>query len=230
MIIGADEIHVWEINLCPSRDGDAHLIDFLSNAERERAKRFVFEYDRIAYIRSHATMRCLIANYLGRAADEVRFGKGEFGKPYIVDGKGLVFNLSHSSGLALLAIARDRDVGIDIERMREGGSILEIADKFFSTEESADIHSRSGADQLKAFYKCWTRKEAYIKALGRGLSLPLNSFSVPIRGLESVTAVIWEGRKWYFLDVRVEAPYLASLVVEGDGKKLRYCRSIAPSV
>lgn len=139
--------------------------------------RFVFDKDRFRFGQSHVRMRALLGAHLGVPAAEVKFEETEHGKPFLAGGP--FFNLSHSHNLAALAISEEVDLGLDIEHVRaiEGP---EIARRFFSARECAALSAHAGGDYEEAFYRCWTRKEAYVKAQGEGLGISLQAFDVTI--------------------------------------------------
>lgn len=169
------DVHVWPLSPdLPIRDDDLAL---LADAERVRMARFVFAKDRARFSQAHARMRRLIGAHIGAAPAELAFGESEHGKPFL--SRGPFFNLSHSHNLAALAICDDLDLGVDIERVRaiEGA---DIARRFFSNQECAALSAYQGGDYERAFYRCWTRKEAYVKAQGEGLSISLQAFEVTV--------------------------------------------------
>ncbi len=169
------DIHVWRLD--PAAAASASALATLSEPERTRMMRFVFDKDRFRFGQSHARMRALLGARLGVTAANVAFGETEYGKPFIVGGP--YFNLSHSHNLAALAISEDFDLGLDIEYVRaiEGP---DIARRFFSSQECAALNAYDGASYETAFYRCWTRKEAYVKAQGEGLGISLQAFDVTI--------------------------------------------------
>ncbi len=178
-----DEVQVWRIFLdLPASEID-EMKGVLSNEEKARAARFAFEKHRARFISGRASLRRILARYLGRAPQRLEFGYGHRGKPYLKDdppGNPLRFNLSHSSELALLAVVGSRDIGVDVERVRAVQYHLKIAGRFFSPGEVATIRALPPEVQYEAFFNCWTRKEAYIKALGDGLAYPLDAFEVSL--------------------------------------------------
>lgn len=169
------EVHVWSLD--PTASVSATALATLSERERARMGRFVFDKDRFRFGQSHVRMRALLGAHLGLAAADVTFDETEHGKPFIVGGP--FFNLSHSHNLAALAITDTFDLGLDIEHVR-GIEGPEIARRFFSARECAALSAYSGAAYEAAFYRCWTRKEAYVKAQGEGLGISLQAFDVTI--------------------------------------------------
>lgn len=178
--INDNECHVWKVDLrC---EITAEMSASLSRDEHDRAARFHFEKDRQRFRIARASLRMILGRYLGMEPASLTFAQTEYGKPFLTnpEATGLLFNLSHSRDIALVAITRDCEVGIDVEFMRPDFATCEVAEHFFSV---AEVYTFSGLDrdvQTQAFFNCWTRKEAYIKARGEGLALPLDSFDVSL--------------------------------------------------
>ncbi len=181
--LGSNEIHVWRVFLAQTASILQSLEQTLSRDERTKAQRFYFEKDRRQFIVSRGALRTILSHELDIHPRDLRFGYNPYGKPSLIPEQGgdtLRFNLSHSHGLALIAITKNRDIGIDIERIRRDFSYQPIAESFFSPLENAVLRSLPQHLQHKAFFTCWTRKEAYIKAVGKGLSIPLDRFDVSL--------------------------------------------------
>lgn len=191
-------VHVWRVSLatCPP---DARAL--LSADERERAGRFHFARDRDRFTAARAALRRVLGDYLERAPDALTFAYSSHGKPSI---DGLAFNVSHSNELALIAVTRGREVGIDIEWHRPDVDLPSVARSSFSDTEQRALFALPPAEQLDAFYRIWTRKESYIKAHGDGLSLPLDSFSV----LTDDAIAGWEIR-----GIAIDPGYSAALTI-----------------
>ena len=175
--LGGNEIHVWHTDLGAEEPAVERLYTLLDHAEQKRASRFLVPEPRTQFIISRAFLRIALGHYLGIEPPEVKFCTGEQGKPELANG-GLQFNLSHTEGVAAIAITRAGKVGIDVERIRRNLEPLQMAARFFSARESEWLRSQSKDRQFAAFFSCWTAKEAYIKARGGGLSIPLDSFGV----------------------------------------------------
>jgi 4'-phosphopantetheinyl transferase len=174
------EVHVWRAILDQPRDAIARFMRILAPDERAHAEKFHFEADRKRHIIGRGLSRLLLAHCLGRPADELKFEHNEFGKPSLALGlhPPLQFNVSHSGELVLVALTLGRALGIDVERMQRDVAKEEIAARFFSTNECRALAALAPDLQCAAFFACWTRKEAYLKARGDGLSLPLDQFDV----------------------------------------------------
>jgi 4'-phosphopantetheinyl transferase len=165
------------------RQATKRLRQLLNGDEEARATRFRFERDRDAFAVSQGMLRRLLERYLGEPAERLRFEYGPHGKPAISwerSGQSLRFNLSHSQGLAVFAFASSADVGVDVEGVRPLTDMEEIARNFFSKREFSALRRLPTRERAMAFFSCWTAKEAYIKGIGEGLSMPLDRFAVPL--------------------------------------------------
>lgn len=170
---------VW---LIPLRVTDSELDacrDLLSEEERARAERFVFEWLRRRYTVAHGRMRSILERHTGVPARELNFETTKYGKPFLDPSLNTHFNLSHSGELAVLAVGAS-ELGADVEFIRPLDDFENVATGFFSDQEVAELHRYPVPERLRAFYRCWTRKEAFIKAIGEGLSIPLASFVVSL--------------------------------------------------
>lgn len=177
-----DEIHVWQAQLDDPNCEVSRLYETLTTDERDRAARFHFERHRRRFIVARGILRILIARYLGIRATDIRFEYSAKGKPSLAEPRVEDFgcNLSHSGELALYAFALGVPIGVDVEIIRPVEHMDAIAKRFFSTLEYDMLQQVSPSDRLEAFYNCWTRKEAYVKAEGLGLWIPLDSFTVSV--------------------------------------------------
>lgn len=233
MVLGADEVHVWRASLNHPPHRLQQLRGTLSADEAERAARFHFERDRQHFIAARGLLREILSRYLKLSPDSLRFKYTSYGKPYLTDecgGAWLRFNVSHSGGLALYAISRERELGIDIEQIRTDIEHKQIASDFFSKQESVALHALPAHLQQEAFFLCWTRKEAYVKGIGEGLSLPLNSFDVSLTpgapaALLAVRGDAHEAARWTLQALEPGAGYCAALVAEGRDWQLKCWQS-----
>ena len=175
-----NEVHIWKNAL----DLDTEMIkkfpDILSDQETQRASRFHFDRDRRRYIAAHGHLRLILARYLGRKPKSLTFSANQYGKPYLrsnqEDATPLFFNLSHSFNLSVVALSLDLETGIDIEYMNRNIDIMEVAKSFFPKREIEDLNSLPETMQKYAFFRCWTRKGAYLKEKGMGLYLDLRRY------------------------------------------------------
>jgi 4'-phosphopantetheinyl transferase len=223
-----DEVHVWRATLAWP-DAAAHRLEqCLSADERDKMQRFRFERDRRRYLVGRGLLRSLLGRYLDMAPQDLRFETTAAGKPHLASGQGqLQFNLAHSGEYVLIAIADGRAVGIDVEGIRDDFDIGEIAVHFFSLDERRDLEMLTGRARIEAFFECWTRKEAYVKARGEGLSLPLDQFDVSLRAGEPARLIATrpdpaEATRWQLSSLGVADGYKAALAVEGQGSTLRF--------
>jgi 4'-phosphopantetheinyl transferase len=226
------EVHVWRV--CLRRDEAAlrELLETLSPDERERGDRFHFRRDREHFIAARGALRAILGWYVGAAPGLLRFSYDGYGKPSLSGATGgdtLRFNLSHSNGLALYAVTRGREVGIDLEFVREDFAGFDIAERFFSAREVSALRALPPAARASAFFDCWTRKEAYIKARGEGLSHPLHAFTVSLTPGEPAALLHTdddpqEAARWSLVELHPGEGYRAALAVEGATPPLRYWR------
>ena len=206
---------VWVIDLTQPPDILRHLRDVLSPEERSRADRFVQHKTRIQYTIAHGALRHILGVHLGIDPHILQFTEQSHGKPHL-PGKMLRFNLSHAGDLALLAVGYGRELGVDVEPVRSLSDALDLAQRFFSVTETAKLLTVTLPDLPRSFFECWTRKEAFIKATGQGLSYPLHSFDVTFYpDPEPKLTTLPEHRGRWSLHNLIPAPnYCGALVVE----------------
>jgi 4'-phosphopantetheinyl transferase len=222
-------VHVWRTGTHWPDGGIAALRGWLSADERQRSDRFHFAIDRTRYIIGHGLLRRLLGQCLGAAPDRLVFRNGAFGKPELAGGddwRRPQFNISHSGEFVLVAVAVGRVVGIDIEQVRPDVPVEAIAKRFFSPRECAALAALDAPRRRRGFHACWTRKEAYIKARGEGLSLPLDRFDVSVEPdaparLLATRPDPAEERRWTLTDLDVGRAHRAALAVERAGWRLR---------
>jgi 4'-phosphopantetheinyl transferase len=157
-----------------------HLWQGLSAGEKDRANRFLRVEDRALFALTRGTLRCLLSEATGVAADKIAFAEGPYGKPCVLGTRGPHFNVSHSGCWALIGFSDSRDIGVDIEFMRAAGGELDLARSFFSAAEYRSLEGLANGMLLSSFYKIWTCKEAVLKAHGAGITEPLKDFSVEL--------------------------------------------------
>lgn len=182
--LASGEVHVWRARLEHPPELEATLqenfLGTLDQDERERAGRFHFEKHRRRFILGRGFLRALLGLYLQTTPEDVSFSYGPYGKPALNAEHSLRFNASHSHELALYAFAQDHDLGVDVEYVKKDLETDDIARHFFSAYEVETLSALPEAERAAAFFRCWTRKEAYIKAIGSGLSHPLDQFDVTL--------------------------------------------------
>jgi 4'-phosphopantetheinyl transferase len=216
-------VHIWKVRL----DGPA-LADseesVLSSDEMARANRFHFEKDRVRFIRCHSALRRLLGEYLALPAPAIRFKYLTNGKPQVdaeQNPRSLQFNVSHSGELALIAVGAidgEKQLGVDIEKIRGDVDTNLLSERFFSSLEREGLRWLPEHLRVPGFFACWTRKEAFLKATGDGLSVPLADFSVgthPDRDPEvaEIRGDAHAGKQWFLADLNVEEDYRAAMAV-----------------
>lgn len=196
----------------------SNLFALLDGDERERANRFRFQEDRQVFAFTRASLRLILGAYLGIKPASIQFSYTSYGKPYLPAGSGapgrIEFNVSHSGRFGLIAVARSAEVGVDIECFKQHVEFMDLTERFFSPMEYASLKNLPETQRMHAFYRCWTRKEAYIKALGRGLSQPLDSFDVSLHPEQSPEILRIENdcaKNWKMFDIPTENDYAAAL-------------------
>lgn len=224
-----DEVHVWRATLDQPATGMARFMQVLSPDERARAARFHFEADRKRHIIGRGLSRMVLGHCLGRPASELEFECNEHGKPGLPRGirPSLQFNISHSGELVLVALTAERALGIDVERMQPRMANEEVAARFFSANECAVLTALSADVKSAAFFACWTRKEAYLKARGDGLSLALDQFDVAFAPGQAPRLIETrhdpaEARRWTLHAFDPGHGCQAALAVEGSDWRLKF--------
>jgi 4'-phosphopantetheinyl transferase len=229
LLLPEGQVHVWRISLEPHAEVLASLWQMLSADEQQRADRYHFARDRDWFIARRGRLRLLLGRYLGLDPASLQFSYNSYGKPALQPGLAgqVCFNISHSRGLALFALASQGDIGVDLEHLRSDIDHLALAERFFSAAERAELNALPLAIRQQAFFLCWTRKEAFIKAHGEGLSLPLDTFDVsltpgqPAR-LLATRAGLEAPDQWSLSNLEPAPDYLAALAVRGQECEL-YC-------
>lgn len=227
LVLQHNEIHVWRLFL--SEIYKHTLSDFLAADELTRARQFHFTKDRENFIAVRGTLRLILGSYLNIAPERLKFCYNDYGKPALpakFHEHAPHFNVSHSHNIALIAIARDREVGVDIEYIRSMETEDLIAEQFFSPREFKTLRSLPAYLQQTAFFTCWARKEAYIKAVGKGLTIPLDQFDVELRPGEPADLLNINGEPgkashWTLHELFPADGYVAALAVEDSDVKLK---------
>jgi 4'-phosphopantetheinyl transferase len=226
--LAADVVHVWQAQLDASRPLVARLETMLDDGERERANRFHFPRDGQRYIVGRGRLRLLLGDYLGVDPAKVSLRSTSSGKPELIGEhgqSGVRFNVAHSDGLILYAVVRSRDVGVDVERVRPDLEWDDLAARYFAPCEVAELMALPADEQRRAFFVCWTRKEAYVKALGCGLSVPLDRFAVTLAP-DWPAAIVHtdhdpaQHSRWELRELSPAPGYVGTVAVEGHGWQL----------
>ena len=225
----ARQVHLWRICL----EQDVEILDrfrrILEPEELDRAGRFRFERLQRHFVAARGFLRYVLARYLEAEPETLRFSYNSYGKPSLVHERSLQFNMSHSHEVALVAVTREAAVGVDVEHIRSDFASEEIATRFFSRLEVETFSSLRKEERVAAFFRCWARKEAYIKAIGKGLSQPLDGFDVTLAPSEPA-ALLRRGEDdtvtWSMRDIDVGSDYASALAVEGVPSQISYWKFI----
>ena len=232
-VLAQTDVHVWRF---PLNQPDAVVSAFrqiLADDEQARADRFHFEVDRRHFIAARGCLRTLLSRYVKVPPEKIRFGYSDHGKPRLVCSSApeqlVHFNVTHSEGLALYALTRVGEVGVDLERIRPEFAGTDIARRFFSPAEVACLETLPREMWPAAFFNCWTRKEAFIKAKGVGLSLPLNEFDVTLAPTEpaAVLRTGWdegEAALWSLRAIDASPGYAAAVALRAHDWRLTLWR------
>jgi 4'-phosphopantetheinyl transferase len=223
MDVADHEIHVWLAATRETKDFRQSCYPVLSAAEQERARRFKFEKDEKLFTVAHAALRSILARYLSVSSTKIEFITGPQGKPRLAadSGEDLWFNLSHSGKLAVIAIA-SREVGVDVEWIKENFGFEEVAEHFFTAREVAALRALPSPLQRRAFYQCWTCKEAFLKAKGTGLSGELDE--VQIVSHDESARIDANVPGWWLKEIDVGDGYAAAVVSAGEPAEVRIYR------
>jgi 4'-phosphopantetheinyl transferase len=220
-----DGIHVWHAALERDADSLNRLEVTLSLDEKARADRFHFANDRKRFVAARGLVRTLLGKYLQRPPASLEFSYGKHGKPFLSGeniSSGLCFNVSHSAGVAAYAIARGRNLGVDVELVRAEFGGENIARRYFSSHEVSDLLTLPAEGRAKGFFHCWTRKEAYLKARGAGLQIPLDSFSVTLLPGQPAGFLGGVDSRWCLAAFDPAEGYPAAVVFDGAPCSIQY--------
>lgn len=227
--LGLNAVHVWDFPVT----GDTSLDPFstlLSADEQARAARFRFEKDARRFTVTRASVRAILARYLAGSARDLQFEYTKLGKPSLTSAAlNIDFSVSHSGELAMLAIALERNVGVDLEFTRRDVEIEKLSERFFSVRERESIRALSGARRVAAFFRCWTCKEAFLKAQGVGLSRSLDSFDVEVDSSRPARLLATrpdssEAAAWSLHGIQTDAEYAAAIAVQGQISTVKILR------
>jgi 4'-phosphopantetheinyl transferase len=187
LLLEPGSLHVWRVRLDLPGAFREKMLDALAAGEREEASRFVRPEDRVRWMVARASLRTVLAKYIAADPRELRIEAGASGKPRLagVSDSSIRFNISHSDNLALVAVSRGHEVGIDVERVRDVRRLKAILDDFFSGPEQAYVLTREGEERTRAFFLLWSRREAAAKAAGVGLFEALARFTLPLRDADT---------------------------------------------
>jgi 4'-phosphopantetheinyl transferase len=224
------EVHIWSARLDLAPAAVAGFGRLLNPEESARASRFYFDRDRNAFTVARGVLRTLLGRYLRERPERIRFVYGPYGKPALAADQlsdSVRFNLSHSDAVAIFAFARSVEVGIDVERIRKQPDLDDLANRFFSKEEASALRRLRPTVRENAFFSCWTAKEAYIKGIGEGLSMPLDRFAVSLDPSEGPIRLRIldggaDGPLWRLHRFEPSPGYVAAVAVAAEGFVLRH--------
>jgi 4'-phosphopantetheinyl transferase len=227
-------IHVWSVHIDEPDTVSAPFERFLQSDERERADRYKFDHLRHSFVLVRGVLRILLGNYLGMSPGAIQFTYGPKGKPALPAPANVHFNASHSGGLAVFAFAQGCELGVDLERIRVLSDIQDIAERFFCPEEARELMSLGANEREHAFFHCWTRKEAYLKAIGDGLSASLDSFRVTLQPGHAARFIHIEhdtnaAEAWVLHDLQLAPDYAAGLAYHDLERPLVVLPPVAPA-
>ncbi len=223
-----DDVHVWCALLDVPGETLQLLVQTLDSDEQMRASRFYFEQDRTQFIVRHGLLRKILASYLNIEPEKLQFSYTTNGKPYLVQkfgDKELQFNLAHSHELALYALTLDRRIGIDIEHIYNFAETDQLANRVLSRQEKAELRKCPPNEKLEILFRYWTCKEAYVKAIGEGLFLPLEDIHLSLKPgsiarLVRIKRSAQEASRWSLQELHPVPGFAAALVVEGHDYRL----------
>jgi 4'-phosphopantetheinyl transferase len=229
--LNASDVHVWHTSLLLADSLLSQLRAFLSPEERARAERFVFEDARVRFIAAHGMLRTIVSRYVNERPGTLTFTSGRHGKPSLAGPHGVVqrvrFNLAHSHDSALIAVASNREVGIDLERIRSDVESLKLAERFFSPHEFERLRHLPTDQANRLFFILWTSREAYLKARGTGLTLGLDRFEVQLVPEEPMARIrlFGESREHENCLIRILSlgpEYAGAVAAEGEDWRVSY--------
>lgn len=227
-----DEVHVWCLSFALSEGQLARLGEVLTDDERERAGRYLHVPTRNQFVAARACLRLLLGSYLGADPTRLRLTQTNTGKPVLADG-GLHFNVSHSGEVGLIALDGRGEVGVDVERVRAYPGNLDMADRYFTPGEVAALRRLPLGAREQAFYHVWTRKEAFLKATGLGLSYGLERFEVSVPPDDPARILHIDGdrqaaARWSMTALEPSEGYVGTLAVQSAGRRVRLWRFEEP--
>ncbi|WP_150451330.1 4'-phosphopantetheinyl transferase family protein [Arenibacter lacus] len=220
-------VRIWYIDA--SARIDSRYYEMLNACEKIRAEKYKFIKDKNMFITARSVLRMLSAFYLNKTPSQIEIKYGPFGKPYLYGENRLKFNISHSGCRVVLAFCKQGAIGVDIEKIKTNFDVMEIAENYFSEMEVNALGAIPQADQKKAFFRCWTRKESFLKAIGEGLSLPLDSFSVTLDDDKNAKLLEtkWdpsEKEKWKMFAFVPDTNYMGAISVHSNIENIKYYR------
>ena len=222
-----NDVHLWRINLDVPARRQSNLDTLLSQPECDRAARFQFARDRHRFVVSHAILRLTLSRYLNCDPEQIQYQIQENGKPLLANMPQLHFNLAHSHELALIAVTQLGEIGVDVEFIRPLQDMVQLARQCFSMQEFLQFKDLPASERHQAFFTCWTRKEAFLKALGFGLAYPLENFTVSLLRNEPGRLVMVAGNpdeaaKWTLQGIDIDPDYAAAYALREANPIVKY--------
>ncbi len=226
-VLNKNETHIWCADLNRSDLAEKDFTKVLSRDESERASKFRFSVDCKRFIARRGILRLLVGEYIKMSPEKVVFQYGEQGKPFVSGNSAFHFNLSHSENIILFAFTEEHELGIDVEYTNRMIELKEIATRFFSPNETKVLLNLSEKHQPKGFFNCWTRKEAFIKAVGQGLSFPLDEFEVSLKPSDEarLIATHWnpdDVDKWSLRSFEPAEKFVGAIAVKGKISEIKF--------
>ncbi|MFC4097878.1 4'-phosphopantetheinyl transferase family protein [Euzebyella saccharophila] len=225
MTLLSNSVDIWSIDTAKFPHDLTSYFQLLSQEEQLRSQRFKFEKDKRLNILARSGLRLLAGQYLNCTPVSIQMGYAAYDKPYFLDYPEFKFNISHSGEMVVLAFVIKLELGVDVEYIKTDFEVMEIADNFFASDEIENLKKIEKELQFEAFYRCWTRKEAFIKAKGSGLSFPLADFSVTIGEKAELLATRWdenEKNEWSLSSFMPKKDYVGALAVHVPVKTINY--------
>lgn len=226
MHLPENESHIWYFDIENVSKEIEFYTSFLVSDEVAKANKFKFAKDRAVSILARAALRVLSGRYLNKSPKEIKINYGEYGKPYYEFPTPIDFNLSHSGNYIAIAFARNSKVGVDIEKIKDDFDVVNIAENFFSSDEIQSLKEFSETNRPRAFYRCWTRKESFIKVKGSGLSFPLASFTTSLEEkYPKLLKTEWdpsEKEEWNLFSFEPSSGYIGALTVDKTIQSVKY--------
>lgn len=218
-----DQIHLWVLKFSEYPFDKIQYEKLLDDSEIERMNNFKFDKDKKTYAITRSTLRVLLSRYIDIEPTDVTFYCNDYGKPFLGNAnKDIQFNVSHSGNYGLIAITEKSPVGVDIEKINPDFASIEIAKKYYSQTENELLNNENSKDKIKVFFNIWSRKEAYIKCFGEGLSIPLNEFSISTDSNNPTILNYHKKSEYGFLyNLDIDPSYSSALMVLGKEKRIK---------
>ena len=226
-VIAPETVNVYSVSVSKNRHALSIYNDYLSTDEQVKSSRFKFNIDKERFVISRAILRMLSGRFLNIDPKLIRFNYNEFGKPHFQKQQRLKFNLSHSGDVIVIGFTRDYELGVDVEYIKPDSDFLKLAQNFFSRTEIEYLENQDSIELAKAFFRCWTRKESFIKAEGSGLSFPLDKFAVSMDTdtHAELLQTDWDSSErlnWNLFSFVPRAQYIGAVAVKNTLSKVKY--------